>query len=1027
MVGLEPTAAVMDASFVYCASCGHENPDHARFCSDCGAALAPASPTEVRKTVTVVFCDLVGSTALGERTDPELMRELMGRYHGELRAVVERHGGTIEKFVGDAAMAIFGLPHVHEDDAVRAVRSAVAMREAVAKLDLRVRIGVNTGEVVAGSGETLATGDAVNVAARLEQAAGPDEIFIGSATERLARGAVSAEPVPPLALEGKGEPVAAFRVLELFDDVPAFTRPIEAPFVGREHELEELEAALARATQSRTPHLATIVGTPGIGKSRLARELLGRADARVLVGRCISYGEGITYWPLREIVSQVGDVRAALGDSNDAELAALRVATALGKVGATATPEEIAWGYRKLFEALAATAPLVVVFDDIHWAEAPLLDLIEYAVAFAADAPLFVLCTARPDLFDTRATWAAPKPDASLFTLHPLSEADSHQLVEELGDLPASSRAQIVEAAEGNPLFVEQLVAMRAESDNGELEVPPTLHTLLAARIDRLPDPERAVIERGAVEGRLFHRGAVTALLPDPEQGAVGAHLLALVRKELIHPDRGIVPGDDGFRFRHILIRDAAYEAIPKRQRAALHQRYANWLVSGLGDDAPDEIVGYHLEQAYLHAEAMGTTDQSLGDRAAERLGAASKAARGRKDVAATVNFLERAERVVAAGPLRTTLLVELGRALLESGELAPARAVLEEAASLARDASDEHVEWLARVELAQVLFDLEPEGGAERAFREGEAAIAARTAAQDDEVLAHAWLLVAEAHNMRAQLADRGQALERALGHARKLDDPRLQATAATRLAPLFVWGSIPVSQGLRYVDDLVASVGHFPWVQDFALHVLAHLRARRGEFDGAFEAIAAYRNRIRELGNEVEYVVTAHCAWDVCFWAGAWVRGEDVLLDACERCKEIGNNTLLSMLMLDLAEAMRRQERLGEAERYVKEGEELSASDDLLNQATWRTLRANVLAARGKLREAEELAREALEIAVGTDFVESSADAWLALARILGATDEVAGRKAAAEALALYERKGNLVGAQRARVLCESATTIT
>jgi class 3 adenylate cyclase/predicted ATPase len=980
----------------------------------------------VRKTVTVVFCDLVGSTALGERTDPELMRELMGRYHGELRTIVERHGGTIEKFVGDAAMAVFGLPQVHEDDAVRAVRAAFAMHEIVAKLDLHVRIGVSTGEVVAGGGETLVTGDAVNVAARLEQAAAADEILIGSATERLARAAIRTEPLAPLELKGKAEPVAAFRALELLDDAPAFIRPIAAPFVGRESELEELEAALAGVMEERTPRLATIVGPPGIGKSRLARELIGRTNARVVLGRCLSYGEGITYWPLREIVAQIGDLRAALGDAGDSELAAVRMEAALGTAETTASPPEIAWGYRKLFEALATTKPLVVLFDDVHWAEPPLLDLIEYVITFAQDVPLFVLCTARPDLFDMRASWATPKPNASLLTLLPLSEVDSEQLVAELEDLSSSARARIVEAAEGNPLFVEQLVAMQAESSDGELEVPPTLQALLSARIDRLPDSEREIVERGAVEGRLFHRGAVTALLPAPERGDVGTDLLALVRKELILPDRAMLPGDDAFRFHHILIRDAAYAAIPKRQRAALHERYADWLVSTLGEDAPDEIVGYHLEQAYQHAEAMGSADPSVAERAADRLAAAAHSARSRRDAAASVNFLDRAVRLVPAEARRAPLLAALGKRLHEAGELTRARAVLEEAASLARAAQDDHAEWLARLELADLLLETEPEGGTQRAFREAEAAIEARSSVSDDEVLAYAWLLISDAHNWRAQLEEHGRALAQALTHARRAGDLMLEVTIATRPAPLFVWGPTPVAEGLRYVDDLLARLGHLPLVQDFALHVRGHMHARRGEFDGAIEAIASYRRGIRELGNEAEYVLTANCAWDVCFWAEEWARGEEALREAYERSKESGRKTLLSTLAFKLGEAAYRQGRLEEAERYADEAEALSASDDRSNQAAWRVVRANVLAARGELTDAERVARQALELAAGMDFTELTADVWLVLAGILRATNESAARDAAAHALALYERKGNLVGAKWARALFEPSTTI-
>jgi len=779
----------MDSSPVLCPSCGKESPSAFRFCGTCGAPLAPESPPETRKTVTVVFCDLVGSTALGERTDPEVLRELMTRYHAELRAILEHHGGTVEKFVGDAAMAIFGLPQVHEDDALRAVRAAVEMRDAVTTLRLEVRIGVNTGEVVAGTGETLATGDAVNVAARLEQAAGTGDVLIGSATERLVRDAVRTEAVEPLVLKGKSEPVPAFRVLELLDDVPAFTGRIDAPFVGRENEIDQLERVLAAAVEDRSPQLVTIAGPPGIGKSRLARELLGRTEARVVVGRCLSYGEGITYWPLSEIVSQLGDVGAALDNSIDAGLAATRIGAALGSVETTTSPEEIAWGFRKLFEALAATRLFIVVFDDIHWAEPTLLDLIEYVAAFAQDVPLFVLCTARPDLFEQRPTWTAPKSNATLVTLDPLADSDSESLVARLGDVPTATRERIVEVAEGNPLFVEQLVAMQAESGN-ELDVPPTLQALLAARIDRLSEPERAVVERGSVEGRLFHRGAVAALLPEPERAQVGAHLLTLVRKDLIRPDRATLPGDDGFRFGHILIRDAAYEAIPKRQRAVLLERYADWLVSRLGHDAPDEIVGYHLEQAYRYGAELGAEDPAVGSRAAERLAAAARVATARQDVAAAVNLLGRAVELVPDDARHALLWVHLGEAQIEADELTRARAALEEGVALADEGGDGHAEWLGRVSLARVHALQDPESAAERLLEVGTSAIAAREAAEDHEVLASAWTRIASAHNRRGERSEYLQALERALYHARQAGSLALEVTLVGMRAPDFIWG---------------------------------------------------------------------------------------------------------------------------------------------------------------------------------------------------------------------------------------------
>jgi class 3 adenylate cyclase/tetratricopeptide (TPR) repeat protein len=993
-----------------------ENPEDSRFCSACGAALEVGPALRVRKTVTIVFCDLVGSTALGERTDPEVLRELMGRYHAELRAILERHGGTVEKFVGDAAMAVFGLPQVHEDDALRAIGAAVEMREAVARLGLEVRIGMNTGEVVADAGETLVTGDAVNVAARLEQAAGTGEILIGAPTERLVRERVRAEPIEALALKGKREPVPTFRVLELLDDVPAFTRPMAAPFVGRHEELDRLERALAIAVETRTPQLATIVGPPGIGKSRLARELIARAEARVLVGRCLSYGEGITYWPLQEMAAQIRDVRALLAHEDDGDLAAERFLAAIGEVATPCTPEEIAWGARRLFETIAADEPLVVVFDDIHWAESTFLDLIEYVTAFAQGVPILILCTARADLFDQRPTWTAPRSGALLLTLEPLSEVDSQALVTDLGEVPAEAIERIVETAEGNPLFVEQLVALRAESGEG-LEVPPSLQALLAARIDLLAEPERAVVERGSVEGRLFHRGAVSALLPEPERVDVGGHLLTLVRKELIRPDRALVPGDDGFRFGHALIRDAAYDEIPKRQRAALHEAYADWLLSRLGDDTPDEIVGYHLERAYRYGAELGSADPELGARAAERLARAGQDARTRSDAAAAANLFGRAAELVPEGPRRPGLLVRLGEALHAAGEIEHARSVLEEARSLAAAAGDAHVEWLARIQLAWGRLDTEPEGAAEEAIREGEAAIEARQSAGDDEVLARAWELISDGHNWRGEVDEWKDASERAVAYARLTGDLALEVHAATHTAGPVVYGPTPVDEGLRYADDLLARLGHVPDMRGLALHVRGHMRARLGQFNGAFEAVNAWREHQRELGQEAMYATTAACAYDVCLWAKDWARGEVVLREGYEMFERMGKKTHLSTLAAHLGEAVFRQGRLDEAEGLSGVSEELGASDDLYNEAMWRRVRAKVLGARGDLDGAEALARQAVELAADVGFLDDAGLAWLDLAEILRAAGKEGAGAAAAEALALFERKGNLVGVGWAR----------
>jgi class 3 adenylate cyclase/tetratricopeptide (TPR) repeat protein len=1001
---------------VICASCGQQNPARFRFCGACGAHLAAEPATDVRKTVTIVFCDLVGSTALGDHTDPELLRELMTRYHAELRLILERHGGTVEKFVGDAAMAIFGMPHVHEDDALRAVRAAVEMRDAVAALGLEVRIGVNTGEVVAGTGETLATGDAVNLAARFEQTADAGEVLIGSVTERLVRDAARTEAVEPLALKGKREQVAAFRVLELVEDATGFSRPIEAPFVGRRDELEELEAALATAVETRAPQLATIVGAPGIGKSRLARELLGHVQARVVVGRCLPYGEGITYWPLLEIASQVGDLRTALRGSVDAELAATRVDAALSMLDTPVSPEEIAWGVRRLFEALAEQGPLVVLFDDIHWAEPAFLDLIEYVTSFVQDAPMLVLCTARPDLFDVRPRWTAPKPNASAVTLQALSVSDSETLVERLVDLPEEMRERIVQAAEGNPLFVEQLVAMQAEDGDG-LEVPPTLQALLAARIDRLDEGERAAAQSGSVEGRLFHRGAVAALLPEPDRADVGAHLLSLVRKELIRPDRATLPGDDAFRFGHILIRDAAYDAIPKRQRAVLHERFADWLETRLGDEAPEEVVGYHLEQAYLYGTELGSPVPALGSRAAERLATAARGARARQDVAAAANLLRRAVGVIPESTNRSMLLVLLGEALKEAGELVEAREALDEGVALARKGGDEHAEWLGRMWLAVVQGLRDPHGANEHLLEEAQAAIAARDSTADHDVLATAWAVIANVHNARGQMGAFADALERALPHAQQARDRALEASLVLSKAQYFIWGPGPVNDGLRYSDEIVQRLSRVPNAEQLALHLRAHMRARLGEFDRALEEMNEFRRHLHEQGKEREYANTASCIWDICQWSGDWQHGEVALQEGYELFVRRGLKAYLRTSAIQLGEAVLQQGRVDEAEWLWERSQEQKRSDGVKDEALALTLRAKLLAERSDLPGAEELARRAVNLTAATDLLELAAGAWLALAEIRRTAGDDRAKAASSEALRLYEQKGNLVGVQRAR----------
>ncbi len=478
-----------------CPACGRDNPDGFQFCGFCASPLGPAEGQEVRKTVTVLFSDVTGSTALGELLDPESLRNVMSRYFDMARTVVERHGGTVEKFIGDAVMAVFGVPTVHEDDALRAVRASTEMRAELAALNdelergsgvrLKTRTGVNSGEVVAGdpsSGQSFVSGDTVNVAARLEQAAEPGEILIGAGTLSLVRDAVRVEATEPLPLKGKAKPVPAFRLLDVLVGAAPHTRRLDSRMVGRDDELRQALDAFDRVQQGRSCELVTIVGEAGVGKSRLTKEMLSGLAGRatVLEGRCLPYGEGITFWALAEMVRQAAGIEDSdppagalekigglLDGIEDAALVRDRVGAAIGLSDSTGAIQETYWATRRLLEALAADRPVVAVFDDLHWAEPTLLDLIEYVAGFSRDHPVLVLCMARPELREVRPEWDRM---GQVVTLSPLDPATSDDLIRNLigaTRLPREVRDRIVEAADGNPLFVEEM--LRTLIDDGVL------------------------------------------------------------------------------------------------------------------------------------------------------------------------------------------------------------------------------------------------------------------------------------------------------------------------------------------------------------------------------------------------------------------------------------------------------------------------------------------------------------------------------------------------------------------------------
>ena len=612
---------------------------------------------ELRKTVTAVFCDLAGSTALGESVDPEVLRGLLGRYFDRMRAIVERHGGTVEKFIGDAVVGVFGVPVVHEDDALRACRAAVEMRDALPELGLRGRIGVNTGVVVAAMDDTLATGDAMNVAARLEQAAEPGEVLIGAGTYALVSAAVEAESVEPLTVKGKAEPVPAFRLREVLD---APERSHASRFVGRERELRWLLEAWERVRAEARCELVTVVGEAGLGKSRLVAEALAGVDARVVRGRCLPYGEGITYWPVVEVVKQL-----AVLPSDPVAAAAIR--SLLGESEAGTSGDEIAWAFRKLLEE---QAPLVVVFDDLQWGEEPFLDLLESTALLSGGAALLLVAMARTELAERRPGWPG------MLQLEPLPAEQAAALIGVA--VSDELRERIARAAGGNPLFISEMLAMAAEE--ARVEVPPTLKALLAARLDQLDAAERHVLERGSVEGEIFHRGGVQALGPD--EGELTIRLAALVRRQLVRPERAQIAGEDGYRFRHLLIRDAAYDALPKAVRADLHARFADWLDErGRSLVERDELVGYHLEQAARYLGELAQPRADIAERAWVRLAAAGRRAGDRLDYRAALALMSRAVDLLR--PVRVDLALELeaawymldGHSAIEAADAAAGRA----------------------------------------------------------------------------------------------------------------------------------------------------------------------------------------------------------------------------------------------------------------------------------------------------------------------------------------------------------------
>jgi class 3 adenylate cyclase/tetratricopeptide (TPR) repeat protein len=1031
-----------------CGGCGKFGPDEARFCSACGSPLAaaPLFDRSARKTVTVVFADIAGSTELGDRLDPETVQQVVSRYFRTTRRVLERHGGTAEKFIGDAVMAVFGIPVVHEDDALRGTRAAVEMADSLRFLNeelerrwdvsLEVRIGVNTGEVVAGDpsgGQAFATGEAINLAARLQQAAAPGEILIGETTRRLLGDHVAVAEVAPFLVKGKRGPVNAARVLAVMSDAPSTI--MGSPFVGRNEELSLLRETFERCVAERGCRLVTVLGVAGIGKSRLVREALDeiRTGAGIVVGRCPPYGEGITYLPLLDIVRQlapggVAALSALVEGEDEADLIADRVAGAVGLSTTSAPTAETNLAVRKLFEALARHRPLVVVLDDLHWAEPTFLDLVEHVVGSTRDVPLLVVCLARPELLDVRPAWQSASDNASMVRLEPLADTEAAALLERalrarVVDEQTGRRA--LEAAEGNPLFLEQLLAIQAEHGE-QVDVPPTVQAVLAARIDRLPPGERTVVQRASVQGRAFSRRALAELVGARNVATLHATLNALQRRELVQRDPRAFAGDDGLRFSHGLIRDAAYRFLPKETRSELHERLAMWLDQAteqpLGEQ--EEVVGYHLEQAYHYRAELGRVgarERALGAEAARRLDSSGRRAFARSDLPAAVKLLERAEALLSRDDrARAELLPSLGAALTEAGRLSEADQVLLAAVDCARVNDDERLEAHAIVERLFLRIQVDTEKAITEARDLSERLRESFEANQDARGLCKLWRLRALMHWLEGECLEADNAWEQAAEYAGETGDDRERADILAWLASSAFIGPTPVGEAIRRCEAIREQVRDDRRSAASALYPLAGLYAMIGRFDAARELLDSARRTLEDLGYVTLSSSLTQYDGFVETLAGNLKGAKERLEFGLGRLEEMGEKAFTSSLTAHLAEIFCRQGRYDEARQFVDRSEKTTAPDDLAAQITWRTVRAKILAATGHLENAEADARRAVSLAGKTDWSNDHAAACVALGEVLqkrGQTDEA--EAAVRNALALYTAKENVVAAETVHAL--------
>jgi len=929
-----------------------------------------------RKLATVLFADLVGSTELVSAQDPEITRRRVTAWFNSVSTCIETHGGTVEKFAGDAVMAAFGIPQAHEDDAERAVRAALGIMENAHKAGIEARIGIEAGEVVVDETDsTFATGEAVNVAARLQQAAAPGQILIGASAHRLTDGRVQTEDVGPLELRGFRRPIGAYRALAAVDGKPQRVT-VSAPFVGREAELELLENTLSRTVRDRRPHVFTIYGEPGVGKSRLLREFLaGVEGVTILSGRALPYGEGVTYWPLAEMVKAAAGITdddpmetarekliECCGDEAIADLLGLASGVMDAVEGERGQPE-IAWAAREFVDELADVQPLIMVFEDIHWAEEPLLELIDHLAQWVRERSLLLVCLARPELLDVRPGWGGGRIRSTAIELEPLASEESEELAAALlaeHEISEHVTSRLLAKTEGNPLFVEETVRMLVEegADHGD-RIPDTLQALIGARIDRLPAGQKILLQRGSVMGRTFFAGALDHLSSEYDGDELDDMLDDLLLRDLItRQERSTITGETAYRFKHVLIREVAYGGLSKSSRAEYHTRFAEWLREK-ADKELLEIRAYHLDQACtLYAELDGRAPEELAKTAAKALQAAGKRALARESNQSARKLLLRSLELEPT--LERRYLA--ARAASQLGDLPTVRDEMSVVAEEAAEAGARDLQTRALTALSEVAASLD--GEVVRAIELADEALAVvepddhdgRFAALDRRARVARWL---------GRLSESEEFEREALEIARSAGRKDQEAKAALQLAGIHIT-RMEEDRAEPLIDHALELAEHSGSIvaRADAASLKATLLAVRREYEQATGWYTKALELYRETASVQEIAWGSRQLGILAWRTGAVDKAEKLLRESIRLLAPMRERGTLCESQRYLAQLLLEQGRIDEAEKFALAARETVSAEDIVSRATTRVALAQVRAAQGRDDEAETLFAEALEI---------------------------------------------------------------